>query len=62
MGVKLCENISSALILVVLRVSSDKNFMQTGGNFVKDGHTYKMLHRQQMIQAQKANIDIKTRT
>ena len=34
-------------------------FMQTGGNFIKDGRQYKISHRLQMAQAQKANIDIK---
>lgn len=34
------------------------HFKQTGGNFIKDGKTYKLSHRLQMTQASKANIDI----
>jgi len=34
------------------------HFMQTGGNFIKDGKQYRLHHRLQMQQAAKANIDI----
>lgn len=34
------------------------HFMQTGGNFYKDGKNYKLTHKLQMAQARRANIDI----
>ncbi|HEY9550974.1 MAG TPA: DUF5131 family protein [Prevotella sp.] len=34
------------------------HFMQTGGNFYKDGKQYKINHRLQILQAAKANIDL----
>lgn len=33
-------------------------FMQTGGNFVKDNHTYRLPHHVQTQQAKKANINV----
>ncbi len=34
------------------------HFMQTGGNFYKDGKNYKLTHRLQIVQAARANINI----
>lgn len=34
------------------------HFMQTGGNFYKDGKNYKLTHRLQIAQAARANINI----
>lgn len=34
------------------------HFMQTGGNFYKDGKNYKLTHRLQIVQAACANINI----
>ncbi len=34
------------------------HFMQTGGNFIKDGKQYKLGHRLQLSQAAKAQIDL----
>lgn len=34
------------------------HFKQTGGNFIKDGKTYRLNHQQQMAQSSKANIDV----
>ena len=35
------------------------HFMQTGGNFYKDGKNYRLAHKLQIAQAARANIDIK---